>query len=380
MPSNPIVVCAILAGCLQSGLTAQVVTVGGSNPDYLDLPAAVAAVAPGTIVVVRAGKFAGFTTNKGLIVHLEFDARGGSITAAAGAAYAITLDGMPANQVFTLHGEGARVDAGRVGAIRVANTAGRVVVEGLTIEGGASAMAIDVQNAGPVLLHDCELSGTPALSVQLATVAANDVRVSSPVGHGVAAFHATIDFAGGSIGGTDLPALSVIDSDVRLAGDGSTPIKVGTTSPWPVSAFAAVNSTVQWDANQFAMEPANGAQPFASTGTTVVGEDPPIVTAQGAAPGDSGWIRITSNTPMAGMVVVAPFVPPVFFGLSALYIDPGQPFSTPLVGLVDPAGLSLSFTMPSTASLLGDVSCVQGLVFPAVGVWTFSGPVPLTVL
>lgn len=375
------ILCALLAGSLLGGLPAQVFTVGGSNPDYVSLPQAVAAVAPGSILIVRPGKHKGFATNKALRIHLDFTALGGSIEPPLGSAYAITLSGMPADGSFALVGDGARVDAGTLGAIRIANTAGRVVVSGLTVMAGAATSAIDVQNAGPVVLHDCGLSGTPALLVQTATVVATDLRVGSPAGHGVAAYQAMLDFAGGSFGGGDAAALHLTNCSARFAGDGATLIKVGGSSPVPASAFEAVDSVVVWDPSRFFLSPANGAPGFATGGaTTVLTEDPPIVSAQGGPLGGNASIGITSNTPLPGMVVVAPFVPPFFLGLAGLYVDLGQPFATPLVGIVDPAGLSVSFQIPTTTSLLGDVSCVQGAVFSASGLPTLSGPAPLITL
>lgn len=372
-------VAVVLAGCLCAELDAQVAHVGGPSPDYPDLVTAVAAAAPGSILVVHPGKYRGFTTNKPLRIHLDFTAATGSITATPGAAYAITISGMPASGSFTLTGDGATVRAGSLGAIRIANTAGRVVVEGLTVVGG-TVTAVDVQNAGPVLLHDCSLVGTPGLLAQTATIAANELRASSPAGHAVAALHATLDLAGGTFRGNDLPALSLVDCGVRLAGDGATSIKVGGASSSPVPAFTAVGCLVQWDASRFVLVGSNGAPGYQFGGnTSVLVEDPPIVTARGGAPGASGWIRMTSNAPVPGAVLLSPFAPPTFFGLSALYLDLGVA-SILFGGVVDPAGLSASFQMPVTPALFGDVSCLQGIVLPPSGQFVLSGPVPLVEL
>jgi hypothetical protein len=380
LPNHLFVAAAVLSGSLLAELSAQVLHIGGSSPDYLDLPAAVAAAAPGSILVVHPGKYTGFTTGKPLRIHLDFPALGGWIAPATGSAYAVTLSGLPVGGEFVLTGDGASIRSGALGAIRVQNTAGRVVLEGLTVAAGTGA-AIDVQNAGPVLLHDCDLSGTPGLQVHTATVVANDLRVASPAGHALAASDSLLDLAGGSYAGRDLPALHLVDCDIRLAGQGATPIKVGGTSPLPVPAFVAINCHVQWDPSRFFLLPANGAVAFSVGGnTTVLTEDAPIVTARGGPPGGNGWMRLTSNTPLPGMVVLAPFAPPVFLGIAGLYIDLGQPYGVPLIGVADPAGLSLAFAIPTTASLLGDVSCLQGAVFGPLGFPTLSGPVPLVTL
>jgi hypothetical protein len=62
---NLVVLAATVFAC---ALAAQrpVVTVGGPNPDHADLPAAIAAAAPGSIVEVRSGVYTGFTCQKAL--------------------------------------------------------------------------------------------------------------------------------------------------------------------------------------------------------------------------------------------------------------------------------------------------------------------------
>ena len=51
-----------------------VLTVGGQNPQFTDLPAAVAAALPGSVLHVRAGTYTGFVTNKPLRILLDFTA------------------------------------------------------------------------------------------------------------------------------------------------------------------------------------------------------------------------------------------------------------------------------------------------------------------
>ncbi|MCA8952347.1 MAG: hypothetical protein KDE27_22750, partial [Planctomycetes bacterium] len=122
---------AVTGGALLAVSTAKaqrtVITVGGANPSFSNLPAAVAAAAPGSVLVVRPGTHDGFTTNKPLRVVLDFTAQTGSIVAPAGATYAIEVSGLSGNQEFALVGRGARIHGGALGGIRVSNTAGRVV-------------------------------------------------------------------------------------------------------------------------------------------------------------------------------------------------------------------------------------------------------------
>jgi hypothetical protein len=106
MPCHPSLVAA-LAVLAAAPLQAQrpVFTVGGTGADYATLTAAVAGAPPGAMLLVRSGAHTGFTTNKPLVVLLDFAAgSGATVSAAPGAPFAIRIDGLPAGQQFVLAG------------------------------------------------------------------------------------------------------------------------------------------------------------------------------------------------------------------------------------------------------------------------------------
>jgi hypothetical protein len=135
----------------------QVLTVGGSNATHSDLPAAVAAAVPGAVVQVRPGNYTGFSTNKALRIVLDFTATTGSVSAPAGSAYAIEINGLPAGQQFALVGRGAAIGAGSLGAIRIANVGGSVVLDRLSVWPSATRIrprrAEQCQRARPERQH-----------------------------------------------------------------------------------------------------------------------------------------------------------------------------------------------------------------------------------
>lgn len=347
-------------------------TVGGIGADHPDIAQAVVAVPPDSILIVRPGYYEGFATSKPLRIRCV-----GSVTiqAPAGASHAIVVDGM--HGTFALLGEGVLVESGTLGALRIANSPGRVFLSGVTVQ--SPAVALDVQNAGPVHLHESLCAGTPSLSANVASVTANGARFESPGGHGVVAHLSTMEFALGAISGTGLPAVQLIHSTLRLAGDGQTPIRVGGSSPWSVPAIDAQNSVLAWDPSRFTTASLNGAPALVAFGGSVVVEDPPAVAVRGGAPGTTGWIRLTSNVALPGLAVVAPYAAPFPIGAGCLWFDPNQSWIAAAVGIADAHGLFASFAMPTSPALLGDVSCVQGVVLAGSDL-VFGGPAPLVTL
>lgn len=368
-----------VAGCLLlSGLTAQTFTVGGAAPDYPDLQSAVAAVPPGAVLQVRAGKYRGFTTGKPLRIRLEFTGAEGAIEAPPGAAHAVVITGLPAFTTFALVGDAAVVTGGSLGAIRVANTAGSVFLSGLDVAAGLG-VAVDVQDAAPVHVHATRLRGAPGLQVQNALLVGNDVHVTATAGSAVAALQATLDLTRGGLAGREQPALQLTDCTTRLTGDGTTVCKVGGPTTLPVPVVSAQGGQLAWQPSRFLLVPANGAGAVATAGTVVLADDGPSLTVRGGPPGAPGSIRLQHPVPLPAVTIVAPYAFPVFFGPAAFWVDLGQPYTIASVGIADPNGLVVVFTMPTSPALLGDVSCVQGAVFATVFP-TLSGPAPLLTL
>lgn len=368
-----------LAGCLLlPGLTAQTFTVGGTAPDYPDLQTAVAAVPPGAVLQVRAGRYRGFTTGKPLRIRLEFQGAEGAIEAAPGAAHAIVVTGLPPFATFAMVGDAAQVTGGSLGAIRVAGTAGSVVLSGLDVDAGAG-VALDVQNAAPVHVHATRLRGAPGLQVQNALLVGNDLHVTATAGSAVAALQATLDLSRGGLASRDQPALQLTDCTTRLTGDGATVLKVGGPTALPVPVVSTQGGQLAWQPSRFVLVPANGAAAVATAGTVVLPDDGPSLTVTAGPPGAPGSIRLRNPVPLPAVTIVAPYAFPVFVGPAAFWVDLGQPYTIASVGIADPNGLAVAFTMPTSPALLGDVSCVQGAVFATVFP-TLSGPAPLLTL
>ncbi|MEO6597001.1 MAG: hypothetical protein ABIP94_19820 [Planctomycetota bacterium] len=366
----------VLVACLfgvDANAQLPVLTVGGFNPSFTDLPQAVAAAVPGSIIEVRPGSYTGFTTNKPLHIVLDFTAATGSVHAAPGSAYAMTVSGLTSGR-FTVAGRGASVQPGTLGAIRIVNTSVYVMLEGLTVAAAGMRTAIDVQNATTVFVQRCALTGTPSLQLQDATLVSSEVSWASPGGSAVVANHGHLDFAHGSFRGFQLPAISVTDCDVRLAGNGSTPIEVSGSPTGPVSAFEAIISRVQWQQNHFALIPAGGAPGFVNMGGTVFPAAVPGLVASGASLGGTASVRMTGSG-LPGLIGFNALAPQFsLFELTAIYLDPVSPVIA-AIGIVDPTGLSLSAVVPNAATLRGQTFCLQGIVWQSNGwpVWSAAG-------
>lgn len=362
---------------MAAGLAAQrpVFTVGGANPSFASLPMAVAAAAPGAVIIVRPGNHTGFVTNKPLRIILDFTFQTGLVSAPAGSAYAIEVNGLPAGTDFAIVGRGARINGGTIGAIRVANCGGRVAIDGVEASLGNTKVGLDVQNAATVAVQHCRFWGRHGLQAQDAVVSMIGTSCSSAVSFGLVALRGTLDLALGSYVGNAAPGIRVTDSTVHLAGDGTTPIRVAGTPTVPVSAFESINSDVQWDGSRFVMTPKNGAPGFAMVGGVVVTDELPALVATGGAPGAVMTATMTRPTPAAGLIALGNLtVSHPVFGLSGIYLDEFRPLLAIAVGTVDANGLTRQASWPNVPWLLGEVFCCQGFVAPAGGGLLRSAP------
>ena len=350
-------------------------TVGGQSPNFTDLPQAVAAAAPGSVLRVRPGTYTGFVTNKPLRILLDFTATTGSVVPPAGSAYAIEVNGLPAGETFALVGRGARVTSGTLGAVRVANCGGHVVLTAITVAAGNTTSGVDAQNAACVLVERSAVTGTPALQAQDAVVVSTAVDWSSPGGRGIVALRGSLELTLGSSGGRRMPALHVTDGFVRLAGNGATALAVGGAPPGPVAAFEAIRSVVQWQASRFVLTPANGSPGFVQVASQTVVDDVPSLVATGAAPGASMSLNLTRSTPAPGVVVLGNLVVPhQALGLTGLYWDEQQPAVVLAAGVADAPGLQMQINWPNVTWLLGELFCSQGVVITPSGSLLRSGP------
>ncbi|MCC7061355.1 MAG: hypothetical protein IT456_01035 [Planctomycetes bacterium] len=373
-----------LVGLMLVGVCAaqrQVLTVGGSNATHTDLPAAVAAAAPGAVVQVRPGNYTGFSTNKALRIVLDFTATTGSVSAPAGSAYAIEINGLPAGQQFALVGRGAAIGAGSLGAIRIANVGGSVVLDRLSVAVGSAHSGIDVQNSANVLVQNASIAGAPALQVQDAVVVGSSVAWSSPVGVGIVALRGNLEFGLGSMAGYRAPALRVLDSVVRLAGNGSTAIRVTGNPPQAVAAIEAIQSDVRWLPANFVVQPGGSGPALLGVGGQVITEEVPALVASCGPPGGLMAASMTRPSPAPGIVVLGNLVlSHVAFGLPGVFWDQSGPAVVLAVGPVDATGLSFQTTWPNVPWLLGELFCCQGVVIQPNGALLTSGAATWTAL
>jgi len=154
---------AVLA--LAVGAAAQtVLVVDGQNragTNFIDLPAAVAAAAPGDVIQVRSdgGTYTAFATQKPLTITADI----GQATLRASATNPLAISGIPAGRQFTLRGFLIAAAGANTTPVRLANCAGRVVLQACDI--GLGFPSIDVQAcAGVLLQEDRVLGGFPAVA------------------------------------------------------------------------------------------------------------------------------------------------------------------------------------------------------------------------
>lgn len=353
-----------------------VITVGGANPNFADIPAAVAAAVPGSVIVVRPGNYTGFVTAKPLRVVLDFTFQTGTVSAPTGAPFAIEVNGLPAGQDFALVGRGARIFAGSLGGVRIANCSGSVAIDGVGVVLGQLKDALDVQNAASVVVQSSRFSGRTGLQLQDAVLASSDVEWQSLVGFGVVALRGTLAFAAGAFTGNGAPAIRVTDSAVRLAGDGSTTIRVAGSPAGPVSAFEAIQTDVQWDPAAFNLVPRNGAPGFVHLGGQLAVADLPVLTGGGGPPGSTMTARLQRGSPGFGVILLGNLaLPHAVAGIDGLFLDELQPLFLIAAGPVGGAGLARQSNWPNVPWLLGEVFGCQGGVLTASGSWHVSVPV-----
>lgn len=359
---------------------AQVLHVGGPTPDHADLPPAVAAAAPGAILIVHPGTYTGFTTSKPLRVLLDFGPGAGTVQAAPGSAYAIRVTGLPFGTQFLLVGRGANVARGTLGAIRLDADYGTVFVQGISATAG-NGIALDVQNAASVIVQECYLVGAPALLAQstaLVSTGAVFVGDASGAHNGVVLDSAGFEGTLGAYLGNLAPAVRATNSELSLAGDGSTTIKVGGQAVVPISALEVIASDLRWQASHFVLQPALGAPGLGAYASNVVVEPQTALVAHGAPPGGTATVSVTCPTPVPGVLVLGGLGQPSgVAGLNGIYLDPLLPNSTIALGQIGPVGLQWQTTVPPGPSLFGFAFSLQTILLrpngalqrQAPGVW-----------
>ena len=362
---------ALVPALLAAAIAAQrpVVTVGGSNPNFTDLPQAVAAAAPGSIVEVRAGSYTGFVTSKPLRIALH----GATVVPPPGASYAIVVQNLTGADEFVLHGSFATVLPGVLGAMRIANTSAPVVVESVTF-GGTFESGLEIFNAGAVFVTRSILLGNPGLSAQFCDLVSSENVVGNAVGAGAIVADSLFDSARAIYIGTNQPGLRVFSSDARLSSDGTGAMLVVGQIPVPISPIEAIDSTVYWQPGRFVLAPINGAPALGMQNSTEVQREVPMLNAGPAPLGGPATARMTNGVPVVGMIAMG-FVAttPIVTGPLGIYLEPGT-FVLSTAGVVDQAGLTVGITVPTDPALRGNLYCFQGVTFPPGAPMATSSP------
>lgn len=346
-----------------------VLTVGGFNPQHADLPAAVAAAQPGSILECRPGVYTGFSTDKALRIV----GKNVTIQPPTGADFAIELRDLSGTDEFVLRGVGLDLVPGAMGGMSVRNVTAPVIVEGVNVFSLFGHPGLDVFNTGTVHVSRSILVGNPGMRVSLANFVSSENVIGSATGVGAVVNNALFESVRTIFAGTDQPALRISDSDARLSSDGSSSLIVLGAPPGPVSALRLIDSYLQYDPSRFLMIPANGAPIVHETSSTILLEEVPCMTAGPSTLGQVAMARVTNGTPVAGVIAVSNLRPtPIVIASTAIHIDL-PPAIVAVGGVVDPVGLVFGFDVPNDPNVRGLLFAFQAVTLP-VGEPQISSP------
>lgn len=348
-------------------------TVGGAGADFTSLPAAVAAVPAGSVLLVQPGVHEGFSTGKPLRILFDFDETTGSVQPAPGAGHTITITGLPPGEAFVISGHDAAVLGGSLGGIRVVNCTAPVILQGLDIDAASATSALEIVNAAAVHVHRSELVGTFGVLAQDALLSVGDSLMVGTGGAGGVLTRVRCHSARNYWVGTAQSGLRLYRCTAQLASDGLGLIAViGTTDP--VEALEVIDCQVQGDPATLGLAPANGAAPVFQLFGGWSYEEVPLLGYVGGAPGTVASVQMTSNQPRFGAIFFgAPAAPPAALGFGTAYLDLAAPILLAF-GTCDTAGITVDVPVPPNPSLLGEVFHLQGGVLDSIGDILPSGP------
>lgn len=348
-------------------------TVGGAGADYASLPAAVAAVPPGSVLLVQPGVHEGFSTGKPLRILFDFDETNGSVQPAPGAGHTITITGLPPGEAFVISGHDALVLGGSLGGIRVVNCTAPVILQGLDVDAATATSALEVVNAAAVHVHRSELVGTFGMLAQDALLSVGDSLVLGTGGAGGVLTRVRCHSARNYWIGTGQSGLRMYRCTAQLANDGLGLIAVLGTSD-PVEALELVDCQVQGDPATLGLAPANGAPPVFQLLGSWDYDEVPLLVYVGGEPGTVASVQMTSSQPRFGAIFFGvPAAPPTVLGFGTAYLDLAAPILLTF-GTCDATGLTVDVQVPANPSLLGDVFDLQGGVLDSIGGILPSGP------
>ncbi len=301
----------------------------GNGVDFVDIPPAVAAAAPGDLIVVRAGTYSGFTVREGIRILGE-----GAICGS------VEVRSIPVSEQCSLTGLTIDGDS-QSGSFTVADCVGPVLIQDvrLTVDwppSGLPFQGLRVLRSASVGLTNCDATGSPALSVVDSTVsvAGSTLRglssfvqrgsVATPNYAGVEATRARFVVAASRIlgggGATSQftsypgrPGFVAVDSHVSIAAGGVAEVLAG--SPGAPGAVPALDV----DGGTLVLDPGVTLRSYGSP--DVVGSAIrdlralPSLQISGGERG--GMMRIDVASPQAG-----PFVLMVGAKVSAMELSP----------------------------------------------------------
>ena len=362
---------AASAFALAGGAHAQrpTLTVGGVNPQFADLPAAVAAAPAGAVIVCRPGTYTGFQTDKPLRILLE----GAAVVPVPGAEFAIDVQNLFGTDEFVLRGRSSQISAGSLGAVRVRNATAPVIIESVDVYALAGQVGLEVFNAGIVHVSRSILVGSPGMRVQLANFVSSENIVGGVGGVGAQVLDTLFEGVRTIFAGNAAPALCIRDCDARLSSDGTSSLAVLGAPTGPVSALEVANSFLQWQPGRFALVAANGAPALSAVNTVEVVAEVPCLVAGPAELGGTASARLTVGVPTIGLIAIS-FLRglPVVLASTGIYVDL-PPAVLAAAGVVDGVGLVHTVALPNDPSLRGELFALQAITLPASGDAQLSG-------
>jgi hypothetical protein len=253
---RPALALVAITSCLVAQRTWVVDAQNGAGTDFADMPAAVAAAAPGDLVLTRPGIYTGFTTNKGL--RIIAPQRATLLQSVVGNCFVV--NGLPAGQTFTLLG----FDAPRrtYFSADITNNIGRVALADLrSLETcGCGPLhfnppAIKVVDCAAVTFDNVVNYGGPALSCTRSNVIATrcsfgSVTATDPMGDcllvdggEVDAVDCTFDArAASDVNTVPQPAVRLLSGVLRVRGTAAAMIQGGFEVA-PLNPAAGIRAT-----------------------------------------------------------------------------------------------------------------------------------------
>ena len=367
-------VTVLSSAAIAQGRTWIVDASNGPGTDFTDLPPAVAAASDGDVLVVRAGTYGAFATNKGLRVLGASAANRPIVASTVPNRYAIDVSGLGAGKTFAMKGIRTAPHTDSF-ALRLSGNAGRVHLESIG-PAVASFESVTIANCQEVTIHDYTGAATSQVSVtdsQLVLSRANlrgrDSRSPIFATGGLAAVNSSLWLLDCALRGGDgdpqagsffQPAAGLGASSCTIWLAPTTTIAAGTSlhpRPGPTSAIVASSSAIEIDP-AVVLIPFLGAPPIAFA--AVVTHRLARLDSPGASVG--GTLSATLRSGAGDAYLLAFGLPgdPLGTPLGSVFLDVTA-FVTVAIGTQAANGTTtFSFGIPNDPSLRGASFAWQG--------------------